>query len=102
MFLWDVVFYMAKTATRAATKRDPKVKDSWDESLEWNSVGLAVEEAFVPVGLRVANVVAAGGAAVVMIPAGTVAGAGVPTTRAADEVPSAVWVWKTTWGTVIV
>ena len=51
--------------------------------------GVPVGAAVLLVGTTVARVVAAG-AALVMTPAGTEAGAGVPTTRAADEDPAGV------------
>jgi len=81
---------MTKTETMRAPIRVPKVIVSWEEA-PVNSVE-PVGAAVPFVGTMVANVVAAGGAgaSLVMMPAGTATGAGVPTTRAADEDPAGV------------
>jgi len=98
---------MMKTARTMAPMREPKVMLTWGAAPK--NVAGAVGPAVVPldaVGISVAKVVAAAvaagvaaGVALVMMPAATDAGAGVPTTSAtAAEEPTGVW--KTTCGTV--
>lgn len=88
----DELFYMMKTETTRAAMRLPKVMLSCEEA-PVNSVepvGAAVPLDGTTVAKVVAAGVAAAGISLVMIPAGTEAGAGVPTTRAADEDPAGV------------
>jgi len=95
-------------AAAKATNIEPNVKlKREDEDADRNCEGEAVAVGLVPLLLPKAAVVRVGAAAAggvyeaVTAPAATVAGACVPTTRAAEVEPAAVAVAKATCGTVM-